>query len=184
MNISSCNTSRTYGIRDRLKKDKTVHALKKTALGLTLIATTAFGAVAQSDQLALNDNAKGKVVKSNGLRNYTSAVAGNSSDVGTHTHHSGTIGMVVFGPPGSKNLVDKANELFNTYKPHVDDFIVTYQENPRFEEILVGVVHKGNARRGTYGIDDMIGAYEQVLKHYGIDVSKTTASIAGLDLDR
>ena len=185
MNISSCNTIRIYGIRDRLKKDKIMNALKKTALGLTLIATTAFAAVAQSDQLAPNDNAKGKVVVNNDLPNYTSAVAGSSADIARHTRRSGSLGMVLFGPLGSEEKLEtKANELFNAYKPHVDDMIVVFRIDPRFREFLVGVVHDGGARPGTYGVDDMIGAYEKVLKHYGIDVSKTTASIAGLDLDR
>lgn len=159
-----------------------MNALKKTALGLTIVAASVFGTKAQNNLVAFNDNAK--VVKNNGLTNYKSAIPGNAGDVGMHTGKSGSLGMVVYGPPGSKNLKSKANELFNTYKPHVNDFIVTYQEDPDFKEILVGVAHNGNARPGAYGVDDMIGAYEQVLKHYGIDVSKTTASIAGLDLDR
>ena len=144
MNISSCNTSGIYGIRDRLKKDKIMNALKKTALGLTIVAASVFGTKAQSNLVAFNDNAK--IVKNNGLTNYKSAIPGNAGDVGMHTGKSGSLGMVVYGPPGSKNLKSKANELFNTYRPHVDDFIVTYQEDPRFKEILVGVVYDGGAR--------------------------------------
>lgn len=184
MNISSCNTSGIHGIRDRLKKDKIMNALQKTALGLTFLATTAFSARAQSgNQLAFNDNAKSAVVSNEALTNYTSAIRGNASAVGTHTHRSGTIGMMVYGPPGSKNLEAKANELFNTYKPHVDDFIVTYQEHSDFKEILVGVVHKGNARQGAYAIDAMIQGYKKVLGSYDIPISTTTVSLASADLD-
>ena len=83
MNISSCNTSGIYGIRDRLKKDKIMNALKKTALGLTIVAASVFGTKAQSNLVAFNDNAK--IVKNNGLTNYKSAIPGNAGDVGMHT---------------------------------------------------------------------------------------------------
>ena len=67
---------------------------EKTVVILNTDSTTsAFTAVSS------NDKAKPKVEVNNGLTNYTSAVPGNAGDVGTHTGESGSIGMVVFGPP-------------------------------------------------------------------------------------
>ncbi|MEM9298128.1 MAG: hypothetical protein AAGA64_07035 [Bacteroidota bacterium] len=103
------------------------------------------------------------------LKNYRSSFKGNANDVGDHSDKSQSLGLIVFGPIGSKNeLQAKADKVFDTYKPYVPELIVVYNEDERVTDILVGVVFDGNTRKGSYKVEDMIEGYREVLAEYGI----------------
>lgn len=116
-------------------------------------------------------------IKSNGINKETTKPiyknALNSTlgyyNVKYHTSKTKTIGMTVFGPLGSgETLESKANEIFITYKPHVNNIIVTFEESSKVNKILVGVVYDGVSRRGLYKADEMINFFEKVLANYKI----------------
>ena len=104
------------------------------------------------------------------IKIYESAVkASPGNSVGVHTKQTKSLGFKVMGPSNlKKQLEAKANELYKKYKPYVKEIIVTFDEDSRFDKILVRVGFSGKPRDAWYEVDQMIKRYKEVLASYKI----------------
>lgn len=163
------------------------NGLKKAFLG-AMIAAAPFIASndlqAQSAQsvksdnvIAFNDTSKKTLPK------YTEAVKATSTKSQIHSDKVNSLCFHVYGPVGGDEaaLKDAADKLFNAYKPHLPDLMVTYSTSERITDgnTYAGAVYDAKVRKGANLVDDMVKPQnvEKVLGAYNLPINNGTASL-------